>query len=93
VRTSSLLVTALAAVVFALSAIRTVALHRARLVESTPAGFLVYLEMAGWVVLVLASGAALARVGSGLLWASTGAVGVGLVVVSRLQRGRSHDRG
>lgn len=89
-RTLPLLVTALAAAVFAVSAMRVVKLHAARLAGRTPEGFLAYLEMAGWTVLVLASGAALVRIGSALLWISTGAAGAALVVAGRLRRGPKH---
>lgn len=89
-RTPPLLVTALAAAVFAVSAMRAVKLHTARLTARTPEGFLAYLEMAGWVVLVLASGTALLRIGPAILWISTGATGAALVVAGRLRRGPKH---
>ncbi|OFX34752.1 MAG: hypothetical protein A2Z07_05460 [Armatimonadetes bacterium RBG_16_67_12] len=89
-RTPPLLVTALAAAVFAVSVMRAVKLHAARLTGCTPAGFLAYLEMAGWVVLVLASGTALLRIGPATLWISTGAAGAALVLAGRLRRGPTH---
>jgi hypothetical protein len=90
VRAAPPLVTALAAAVFVVAAMRVVKLHAARLAGPTPAGFLAYLEMAGWAVLVLASGAALVRIGPALLWISTGAVGAVFVLAGRLRRGPKH---
>lgn len=85
-----LLVTAVAAAVFVVSAMRVVTLHAARLAGRTPVGFLAYLEMAGWVVLVLASGSALVRIGHAILWITTGATGAALVLIGRLRGGPTH---
>lgn len=90
-RTPALLVTGLAAAVFVVSSVRVVRLHALRLGSRAPAGFLAHLEMAGWLVVALASGAALLRLGSAVLWITTGCTGALLVLAGRRRRGPTYD--